>query len=91
MASKALQKTAQPETPEQQLIRTNRDALVHRLIDALPEELRLPLALSSIEDLPSHEIALVMGIPDATVRSRVARARKILKEKLAVLLEGHRA
>jgi RNA polymerase sigma-70 factor (ECF subfamily) len=76
------------QTPEEELIRIDRDAAVQRLIDALPEDLRLPLALSTVEGLRSHEIAAVIGIPDGTVRSRIARARKILKERLAALLEG---
>lgn len=79
---------ARQETPEEELIRLDRDAMVQRLVDALPQELRLPLALSTVEGLRSHEIAAVMGIPDGTVRTRIARARKILKERLSVLMEG---
>lgn len=40
---------AAQETPEEELIRLDRDALVQRLVDALPQELRLPLALSTVE------------------------------------------
>ena len=79
---------APQETPEEELIRLDRDAMVQRLVEALPEELRLPLALSTVEGLRSHEIAAVMGIPDGTVRTRITRARKILKERLSVLMEG---
>ena len=57
-------------------------ALVHRLIDALPETLRQPLALSAIEELTSREIAAVLEIPEGTVRTRILRAREILKERL---------
>lgn len=78
-------------TQEEDLIRLDQDAAVQRLIDALPQDLRLPLALSTVEGLRSHEIAAVMGIPDGSVRSRIARARKILKEKVSVLLESRRA
>src|SRR5581483_8562695 len=83
-----LEQISRQQTPEEELIRLDRDAAVQRLIDALPEELRLPLALSTVEDLSSYEIAKVMSIPDGTVRSRLARARKILKQRLAALLEG---
>lgn len=79
------------ETPEEEAIRTNRDAVVQALVNALPEELRLPLALSTLEKLRSHEIAQLMGIPEGTVRSRIARARQLLKEKLAAVMEGRRA
>jgi RNA polymerase sigma-70 factor (ECF subfamily) len=65
-------------------------ALLDRLIESLPEELRHPLALSLAEEFSSAEIAAVMGIPEGTVRQRMWQARQILKEKLSVLLEGNR-
>jgi RNA polymerase sigma-70 factor (ECF subfamily) len=71
--------------PEQAAVGSDWSAAVERLIDALPEELRQPLALSSIEELNSREIAKVMGIPDGTVRTRLMRARQILREKLNAL------
>jgi RNA polymerase sigma-70 factor, ECF subfamily len=69
--------------PEEAAILADRNALVTRLIDALPEDLRLPLALSAVDEMTSPEIADVMGIPEGTVRGRLMRARQILKEKLA--------
>ncbi len=72
----------QPD-PEQTLVASDWTALVHRLVDALPEDLRLPLALSAIDELSSREVAAVMGIPEGTVRTRIMRARQILKQKLA--------
>lgn len=75
-------------SPEQLAIAADWNATVHRLIDALPEELRQPLALSAVEDLSSREIAEVMGIAEGTVRTRVMRARQVLKDKLAVLTGG---
>jgi RNA polymerase sigma-70 factor (ECF subfamily) len=82
------QPNVQQLSPEEQILLNNRNAIVRRLVDGLPDDLRLPLALSYVEDLRSHEIANVMGIPDATVRTRIARARRILKEKLKIILEG---
>jgi RNA polymerase sigma-70 factor (ECF subfamily) len=68
--------------PEQSAITADRNATVHRLIDALPEELRQPLALSTVDELSSSEIAKILGIPEGTVRTRLMRARQILKQKL---------
>lgn len=78
-------------TPEQQAIAANRHVVIHRMIDALPEQLRQPLALSAIEELNSREIALILGIPEGTVRTRLMRARQILKQKLAGLMENRYA
>ncbi len=79
---------APSDDPEQAAIRADWHAAVHRLIDALPEELRLTLALSTVEELNSVEIAAVMGIPEGTVRTRLMRAREILRQKLQGLMEG---
>jgi RNA polymerase sigma-70 factor, ECF subfamily len=76
------------QSPEQAAITAERDAAIHRLVDALPEELRQPLALSTVEEMNSREIAGVMGIAEGTVRSRLMRARQILRQKLAVLMAG---
>lgn len=70
------------DDPEAAVIRSDRHALIHRLVDALPEDLRQPLALSTVDEMNSREIAEVMGIPEGTVRSRLMRARAILKQKL---------
>jgi RNA polymerase sigma-70 factor, ECF subfamily len=77
--------------PEQAAIQGDWSAIVQRLVDALPEELRLPLALSGVEELSSREIAEVMGIAEGTVRTRIMRGRQMVKEKLAALLEKRNA
>jgi RNA polymerase sigma-70 factor (ECF subfamily) len=74
--------------PEQAAIATDWSATVQKLIDALPEELRQPLALSAIDELTSKEIAEVLGIAEGTVRTRIMRARQILKQKLAGIMEN---
>jgi RNA polymerase sigma-70 factor (ECF subfamily) len=68
--------------PEQCAIAANEAAAVHRLIDALPEELRQPLALSTIDEMSSREVAEILGLPEGTVRTRLMRARQVLKQKL---------
>jgi RNA polymerase sigma-70 factor (ECF subfamily) len=60
--------------------------LLQRLIAALPEKLREPLILSTIEEMSPREVAATLGINEAAVRSRVFRARQILKEKLDGLM-----
>lgn len=77
------------ENPEQTAITADWNATIHRLVDALPEELRQPLALSTVDEFNSHEIAQVMEIPEGTVRTRLMRARQVLKQKLGALMAGH--
>ena len=68
--------------PEQSLASANEHAVVHAMIDALPEELRLPLVLSTFDELSSREIANILKIPEGTVRTRLQRARQMLRQKL---------
>lgn len=58
------------------------------LIASLPSELRDVVALSTVRELNSNEIGAILAINEVTVRTRLARARKILRQKLAALLEG---
>lgn len=58
------------------------NAALERMITALPEKLRQPLILSTLEEMSPREVAATLGINEAAVRSRVFRARQILKEKL---------
>jgi len=59
---------------------------VGRAIATVPEKYRLALVLRDIEGLAYEEIAEVLGIPGGTVRSRINRARSMLKRKLEPLL-----
>ncbi len=73
--------------PDVALLAANQHAAVHAMIDALPQELRVPLVLSAFDELNSREIAGILGIPEGTVRTRQQRARQVLRQKLASLGE----
>jgi RNA polymerase sigma-70 factor, ECF subfamily len=76
--------------PDEQVADTQMRQQLQRLIAGLPEDLRHPLELSTVQELNSVEIAEIMKIPEGSVRTRLFRARQQLKEKLAALLEGRR-
>ncbi len=77
--------------PEQAMLAANQHAVVHALIDALPDELRLPLVLSATEELSSREIGSILRVPEGTVRTRLHRARQLLRDRLANLDSRHQA
>jgi RNA polymerase sigma-70 factor (ECF subfamily) len=52
-------------------------------LQSLPEPFRQVLILSDIESMTYEEIAELVGCPIGTVRSRLHRARKVLRDKLA--------
>lgn len=71
---------------DRQMMRFVEDA-----IGQLPGDLRDAIRLSTIEELSAAEAAQVLGVAEATVRTRVFRARQILREKLTEVLERHHA
>jgi RNA polymerase sigma-70 factor (ECF subfamily) len=77
--------TAGGESAEQSLVGHGERELLRRLIEGLPEELRQPLVLSAVEEMTSREVALAMGIPEGTVRTRVMRARAELKRRFEAM------
>lgn len=68
--------------PHETISEANQQATIHALIDSLSEELRVPLVLSAFEELNSREIGKILSIPEGTVRTRLQRARQILREKM---------
>jgi RNA polymerase sigma-70 factor (ECF subfamily) len=74
------------EGRERGLEREQLQGEVGRAIATVPEKYRLALVLRDIEGLPYEEIAEVLGVPGGTVRSRINRARGMLKRKLQPLL-----
>ncbi|MFD7735058.1 RNA polymerase sigma factor [Kitasatospora phosalacinea] len=56
---------------------------VGRAVDRLPEDLRSALAATVLEGMTVKEAAVALSIPEGTVKSRVSRARRRLREELA--------
>jgi RNA polymerase sigma-70 factor (ECF subfamily) len=55
---------------------------LHDAIRALGQDHRTVVVLHYLADLPVEEIASVLGVPVGTVKSRLARARAALAERL---------
>lgn len=69
--------------PHRDRLRAEARELVERGIAGLPEAFRMPLLLADIAELKLSEIAAVLGLQEATVKTRVHRARLKLREILA--------
>jgi RNA polymerase sigma-70 factor (ECF subfamily) len=59
------------------------DETLRRLVASLPETPRMVMVLRYQEDLDPSEIAEVLEMPVATVKSHLQRALAMLREKLA--------
>lgn len=80
---------ASGETAEEAAANNQMSLILELLIAALPEPLRDAMRLSTVQELSPAEIAEVLGTSEASVRSRLFRARQILKEKLKALEVNH--
>lgn len=67
---------------ENQALRPMVEREVLKALDGLPEEFRMVVLLSDVEDLSYKEIAEVVGCPIGTVMSRLHRGRRMLQESL---------
>src|SRR5689334_25277292 len=74
------------EGRETTLEREQLQEAVGRAIATVPDKYRMALVFRDIEGLSYEEIAQVLNIPGGTVRSRINRARGMLKRKLQPLL-----
>ncbi len=56
--------------------------IIQQAIEKLPEDYRTAFVLCDIQRLPYQQIAEVMRVPVGTVKSRINRARSMLRDKL---------
>jgi RNA polymerase sigma-70 factor (ECF subfamily) len=73
---------AHTSTPE--VILDNREALqlMGKIVTALPERLREVFVLFELEEVNTHEIAVMLSIPRGTVVSRLKLARDVVEQRM---------
>lgn len=70
------------EGPESLAISSELDARMQKALNTLPQDFKMTVVLCDIEGLSYEEISEVMRCSIGTVRSRLHRGRKLLREKL---------
>jgi RNA polymerase sigma factor (sigma-70 family) len=73
------------ESAETALIRQGDVEALRAAIEAIPEPFREALVLRDLEELSYREVAEITGAPMGTVMSRLARARRMLAERMGVM------
>jgi RNA polymerase sigma-70 factor (ECF subfamily) len=73
---------ARQSSPSARLLRDERRARVRAALAALPEPDREVLVLRILEELPARDVAGVLGVSEAAVRSRQVRALERLRALL---------
>jgi RNA polymerase sigma-70 factor, ECF subfamily len=74
-------------TPEREFLREEISRAVVDSMASLPPDIRQALSLREIDGLSYEEIAVRMGCPIGTVRSRIFRAREAIDKQIRPLLE----
>lgn len=69
-------------TPEQDAARTQIRRLLEAAIDDLPESFRLVFVMREVEECSVAETAVLLGLKEETVKTRLFRARRLLREAL---------
>jgi RNA polymerase sigma-70 factor (ECF subfamily) len=72
----------QAESPSDTALRGEVRKVLERRIDELPEAFRTVFVMREVEEMTARETADALGIPEATVRTRLFRARALLREAL---------
>jgi len=70
-------------SPDQPVLDAETHELIERAIGELPETYRDVYVLADVEGMPNAEIAEVLGLSVAAVKSRLHRARLLMRDALA--------
>lgn len=68
--------------PDEDLVEAERNRTIEKAIATLPDKYRAPIVLREIQELSYEEIAQILGLGLGTTKSRISRARALLREKL---------
>jgi RNA polymerase sigma-70 factor (ECF subfamily) len=71
------------QQPERVAMRAELRRLMEACIDRLPEAFRTVFMLRAVEEMSVEEVAAALALPEATVRTRLFRARGLLREGLS--------
>jgi RNA polymerase sigma-70 factor (ECF subfamily) len=71
-----------PSAPDRALEGAQMEKLLQEAIATLDEDQRTVVVLRDVEDLSIEEICEITGLADGTVKSRLHRARLVLRKKL---------
>ena len=68
--------------PERAAARREIAGALERAIDALPDAFRVVFVMRAVEQMSVEETAADLGIPEATVKTRLFRGRRLLRDAL---------
>lgn len=69
-------------TVEEAVVNKEKCRMLAEAVKQLPDKYRIPVLLFYMEEIPQAEIADILKVAEGTVKSRICRAKKILRQKL---------
>ena len=76
-----MEQASDASSPYEKLVTKERMALIHRLMNGLPEKQRLIMQLRDIEGKSYKEIAIVLSLTEEQVKVNLFRARQKVKQR----------
>lgn len=73
---------AKEQMTEEKVLMHEQCHRVREAVKKLPDKYRIPILLFYMEEFSLAEISRILNLPEGTVKSRIHRAKKILKQKL---------
>lgn len=67
---------------EEKVVAKEACQMVRQAVEKLPDKYKIPILLFYMEDLAIADISEILKLPEGTIKSRIHRAKKILKQKL---------
>lgn len=76
-----------PPNPDPEELAQRREArdLLDRVLDGLPEDMRVVFVLFELEELSIEQIASLLNVPRGTVASRLRRAREVFHTQAKIV------
>ena len=84
----SLTTTATLSHPTEQAISKEEEGILWRSLEHIPETYREPLILFYREHQSIERVAAVLDLSEETVRQRLSRGRKLLRERVIAFVEG---
>lgn len=72
-------------SPEHIVLQQSEVNMIQGLVASLPEKYRIPIYLYYSADMQINEVSEILGLPEGTVKSRMRKAKKMLKEELEAI------
>jgi RNA polymerase sigma-70 factor (ECF subfamily) len=80
--------TARERDPERAAAQSQIRKMLESAIDGLPASFRIVFVMRHVEEMSTADTAALLGIREETVKTRLHRARRMLRERLGVELEA---